>query len=259
MLALRLLLVPLLLLVACAPEAVATMPTLVASPSGPSSAPIAPPPEVSPAQPTASGAMAAPPAAIIDASGQAAANYRAWLDYELNADADRLRDFETEAYPDGVSTCGQLALGTDLTLIERTLSGVKGWSGTGAAAIIKGAVNALCPQFNRGYQTYFDRTVTSASTALAAALPWSQGPPPFYEIGYFMKATCGYLGTTGSAGGLEAHLHSFRGGGPNQFEPAAAFVQRVLDDGLLRRATHHTVFAGCLGDHLKLNGYWTMA
>lgn len=101
--------------------------------------------------------------------------------------------------------------------------------------------------------------MAGASVALAGALPWSNGPPPDIEIGYFMKAACGYLATTGSANGLEAHLHSFRSGAANGAAPAAAFVQRVPDDQLLRRATHHAVFAGCLADHLELNAYWTTA
>ena len=243
---------------ASVPSAVSVPPA--AATAGPSPSPESAPSSAAPStRATPAGADAAPEAAIIDASGTAATNYRAWLDYELNSDGDRLRNFETEAYPDGVFVCARLASGTAVAVIESTLSGTKGWSGTGAAAIIKGAVNALCPQFNQGYQTYFDRTVASATTALAGALPWSHGPPPFYEIGYFMKASCAYLSTTGSAIGLEAHLHSFRVGGPNQSTSAAAFVQRVLDDQLLRRATHHAVFAGCLGDHYKLNGYWTMA
>lgn len=146
-----------------------------------------------------------------------------------------------------------------MSTIEGTLSGAKGWSGTGAAAIIKGAVNALCTRYNQGYNTYFDRSVSSASAALGTALPWSNGVPPFYEVGYFMKETCGYLQKVGSAQGLEVHLHTFRRGGANENIVAATFIQRILDDQHLRRATHHAVFAGCLGDHLKLNSYWTMA
>lgn len=206
------------------------------------------------------GANAAPDAGIFDASAAATSNYWAWLVYEMNSDGDLRRGFETEAYPDGAFVCGQLAIGTSIPIIEDTLSGAKGWSGTGAAAIIKAAVNALCPRYNQGYTTYFDRSVSSASNALGTALPWSNNAvPPFYEVGYFMKAACEYLQKVGSAQGLEVHLHTFRQGGANGNTMAATFIQRIPDDQLLRRATHHAVFSGCLGDHLKLNSYWTMA
>jgi len=177
----------------------------------------------------------------------------------MNADGDLLRPFETEAYPDGVFVCAQLALGTSVPAIEGTLAGAKGWSGTGAAAIVKGALNALCPRYNQGYKTYFDRNVDSASAALASALPWSGGAPGVYETGFFIKEACGYLQKVRTAQGLEVHLHTFRLDSINQNQPAASFIQRIPDDQLLRRATHHAVFAGCLGDHLKLNGHWTMA
>lgn len=205
------------------------------------------------------GADAAPGAAIFDASPAATSNYANWLSYEMNSDGDLNRDFETEAYPDGVSVCAQLALGTSIPTIEQTLAGAKGWSGTGAAAIVKGALNALCPQHNQGYKTYFDRNVDSASAVLANALPWNNGVPGIYETGSFIKEACRYLQTVGSAQGLEAHLHTFRPGATNQNLASAGFIQRLPDDQLLRRATHHAVFSGCLGDHLKLNAYWTMA
>lgn len=186
--------------------------------------------------------------------------YRAWLVYEMNSDNDRLRKFEDEALPDGVFVCVQLRLGRSYSEIEDTLSGAKGWTGTGAAAIVKGALNALCPSLNQGYMTYFDRQERQFSAALATAAQWTAGVPPFYENGSFMKEVCRYLQVTGSAYGLEQHLHSFRMGGSNADNaPTSTFIQRVGDDVTLRRFTNLAAMNGCLGDQYKLNGYWTMA
>ena len=221
------------------------------------------PPVTDPPTTVPQGANAAPPAGgIYDASQTAADNYRLWLTYEMALPQDLNREYETEAYPDGVSVCAKLATGTDVRLIEDHLSGTRGYTRSGAAAIIKGAVQALCPHRNQGYMTYFDRQVVSATTALTTSMSWSPEPPPYYEIGYFMKFTCAYLQQYGSATNLEVTLHSYRLGGSNQATGGSisTFVQRFgLDDQLLRRATHHAVFNGCLGDHGKLNGYWTMA
>ena len=197
--------------------------------------------------------------ALYDPSPEAAENYRAWVVYEMNQPQDQGRSFEVETYPEGVSVCSKLAFGLSLTEIKTRLSDEKGWTGSGSQAIIKGAVNALCPRYNTGYQTYFDRNVTAASNALVGALPWDSGFPAFYEVGYFMKAACQYLEVQGSAVGLMEYLVTFRAGGQNQHTHAAGFVQRIPSDLLLRRATHHVVFGGCLGYHQYLNGYWTMA
>lgn len=217
--------------------------------------------------PKSRGANAAPsgPKPIYDSSDVAANNYQSWLIYEMNSPGDYNRSFEEEAYPDGVYVCTQLRAGSSLTTIESTLTGTKGWSGTGSASIIKGALNALCPWSNQGYLTYFDRNVRSASTALANAIQWTDGVPPEYEIGYFGKNVCNYLQLNGSAYGLEAYLQSFRTDPQLKTSTVGTFVNRFGSGGspemdqLLRRATHHTVFAVCLGDHPKLNGYWTMA
>ncbi len=218
----------------------------------------APAPDGSPSVLT-QGANAGPYPGIYDASATAAANYRLWLNYEMDSDTDLARGFESDSYPDGVSVCAQLALNTPLESIERKLNETRGWSLTGAVAIVKGALNALCPRYNQGYKTAFDRNVDSASAVLARAVTWSGVAPGTYETGYFIKEACGYLKKRGTADGLEVHLHTFRVNAPNQTAPAAAFIQRAADDVQLRRATHHAVFAGCLGHHRLLNGYWTMA
>lgn len=228
------------------------------APGMPPSPPRAPAPGGSPSG-QAEGANAGPYPGVYDPSETAAANYRLWLNYEMDSDSDLARGFDSDSYPDGVSVCAQLALSTPIEKIEMKLSGSKGWSGTGAAAIVKGALNALCPRYNQGYQTGFDRTVDSASAVLARAVTWAGVAPGIYETGYFIKEACGYLKKLRTADGLEVHLHLFRLNGPNQNAPAAAFIQRAADDVQLRRATHHAVFAGCLGDHRLLNGYWTLA
>lgn len=212
-------------------------------------------------EPSEGGARAAPQPrpGVFDASQEAADDYGFWVDYEMNQPADRLRDFETDTYPEGVLVCASLATGTTEKELEARLSGTKGWTGSGAAAIIKAAVTALCPQLNRGYQTHFDKNVESAKLALAAELPWTAGPPPTHEIGFFLKTACGYLQDADSADGLEQHLHSYRRGGLNHNGQAAPFVQRIANDAMLRRATHHVVFAGCPGYHQLLNAHWTMA
>ncbi|MCC6497036.1 MAG: hypothetical protein IT193_12360 [Propionibacteriaceae bacterium] len=233
-----------------------TTPVTAVPPSQPPQG--APAPEGS-QSPLPQGANAGPYPGIYDASAAAAATYRLWLNYEMDSETDLARGFESDSYPDGVSVCAQLALNTPLESIERKLSETKGWSVTGAVAIVKGALNALCPRYNQGYKTGFDRTVDSVSAVLARGVTWSGVAPGIYETGYFIKEACGYLKKLGTADGLEVHLHSFRLNAPNQTAPAAAFIQRVADDVQLRRATNHAVFAGCLGHHRLLNAYWTMA
>lgn len=252
MLAMRLLAPVLLLLGACAaqPDAVPFTPE--------DTLPVQPTPSAPSSAAATGGAHAAPGGAVYDASQEAADNYRAWLDYELDSEADRQRDFDRDAYPDGVMVCAQFALRAEPSETEARLK-TKGWSGTGAAAVVKAALEALCAQFNTGYQTRFDRDVAAAGAVLGTVMTWPGGPPAFYELGYFMKSACGFLRATGSAAGLEAFLHSHRPGGANATGRAAAFVQRVPDDALLRRATNHVVLAGCAGDHRLLGYYWTNA
>jgi len=216
--------------------------------------------------PSERGAMAAPgPRAIpIDFSPEAIADYRQWILYEMNQTADLSRDFNAITYPDGVFVCttlmhraGEPHPTTEKHLMARLVE--KGWTGTGAAAVIKASLSALCPRFDWGYRTYFDTQVETARREILTGLPWGAQTPMSVEVGWFVKSACGYLQTAGSAIGLEQHLHSLRPGGSKQGDPAAAFVRRVPDDVLLRRATHKAVFAGCLGYHQMLNGYWTMA
>lgn len=208
------------------------------------------------------GADAAPAATWRATSGsydpsQAAVDaFRLWMEYETEPSLDPGKNVDQDAHPDGVAACAQLALNANPAAIESQLKDTKGWSGTGASAVVKGAMNALCPWRNSGYRTYFDRQVTIAYQAVNGRIA---GGVETNEngIGWFGKATCNYLNASGAVG-LEAYLYSFRAGGANAATQAAVFVQTVADDPSLRRAAYWTTLHLCPADNSKLL-HWSRA
>ena len=209
------------------------------------------------------GADAAPAATwratsgTYDPSQAAVDDFRLWIEYETEPSYDPGKNFDQHAYPDGVVACTELTLRTDPKAIEARLADSKGWSRTGASAVVKGAMNALCPWRNTGYRTYFDKQVTLAYQAvngkIAGGLTSNE-----YGVGWFGKATCNYLNASGAMG-LEAYLHSFRAGGANASTQAGVFVQTIADDLSLRRAAYWATLHLCPADNDKLNLYWSQA
>lgn len=208
------------------------------------------------------GADAAPGAtpgpAIFDASQQAADNFKLWIEYESSPALDPAKQFEQHTYPDGVSVSARTMVGAQPSAIQTGLQG-KGWSGTGAAAVIKAALQALCPDRNPGYRTAFDRSVASAQYVLRAELPWTGPEPGEYQVGWFAKLSCAHLRQRG-IDGFEALLHSHRVGAANAAAQSAQFVQAVGSDDLrLRRATGLVVRQVCIDQHQVVRYHWQLA
>lgn len=210
--------------------------------------------------PTSSGANAAPSGtgSIYLTDQQAVDNYYAWVTYEFQMPQDWNRSFETDTYPAGVYVCAESALGSRPSVIEQKLAADRGYTGSGASAIVKGALNALCPWNNQGYMTYFDRNVESVRNAMATRFSWNNGVPVAYEIGFFTKEVCTYLGMHGTTGLWEL-LQSMKPGGANSAHPAAVIVSYAWDDQVLRQFVTVSALHGCPGYHSSLGPFYTMA
>lgn len=216
------------------------------------------------AAPEATGANAAPGSAssgVYDLSTEAANAYMEWITYEFQKEQDGIRSWENELYPDGLRVCFVLNQGGEqasTSALEQMLVG-RGYTLSGAAGIIKGALNALCPWRNLGYQTYFDQGVQSAFTGITTKLPWTGGLPYFYEVGWFTKEVCIYLDRSQSTDGLWDRVLALKPGGQYASYPAGRLVARAGDDITLRRFVNLAVTGGCFGSRPLLGPFYTMA
>lgn len=168
-------------------------------------------------KPSAEGADAGPGAKpFYNGSQTAYTNFVAWWAYEFQVQ----QDFNVPAdkiYGAGIAVCGSRYqhAGTDaiLTVIERDM----GFTKAGAAGIYRAALEALCPEYNLGYKTYFDSNVDTMIAALSGKIVFKVMPPA-YQFGYFMKETCAALVQFGGSGlwnhmvGMGTQLDLMEGG-----------------------------------------------
>jgi hypothetical protein len=204
------------------------------------------------------GANAAPgapqsPNPIFDASQQAFDNFISWFVYETMEATDFPGKNGDTVYADGVAMCGQIRLNKNPRDLMSEASGLKGYSGTGAAALYKATINALCPWHNLGYQTYFDRNVVSMKTGVDRLISWNPQPPTIYEYGYLAREVCTYLKYY-QTNGLEEHML-----GLVNKDAAANLLAYTNNDQRFRKIlVHQAVLGVCPGYTMNLGGYWTM-
>jgi hypothetical protein len=154
--------------------------------------------------PSASGAD--PAAGVYDPSAQARANFLAWWNYEAQVALDVSRPAD-EVYRAGISVCEQREQGVDTDVIQRLITRDNGYTGSGAAGIYQAALQSLCPNFNAGYKTNFDRNTDLAYAAITARVTYSPVPWPLFDFGFFMKEACAFMGSVPASGTqIYAHL-----------------------------------------------------
>lgn len=189
---------------------------------------------------SASGANAAPAPQFYDSSSTAKQQYYDWWLYEVQVPQD-YRDFQT-LYTDGVAVCATRARGVGVGAIETVWNKEMGYTPSGASAIIQAAFLALCPQYNLGYETYFDKNVLAFANSAVKYVRFSTTDKKLYEFGTFMKENCASLDVS-TIGGTGIYDHMTGLVNANYFTllgpPADQQVMRVL----INEATK----AGCYG------------
>lgn len=168
--------------------------TSTTSPTAPVSTTPAPPASNIGSKP--SGANAAPGAkAPYDNSPAAYEKFAAWWNYEVMTSTDAAVAANL-VYEAGITACGSRhsRVGTEAisTVLERDL----GFTRSGAAGIYKSALEALCPQYNLGYQTELDKNTTKMMEALKARITFKP-VPPYHQFGFFLKEACAALAKSG--------------------------------------------------------------
>ncbi len=194
------------------------------------------------------GADAAPSAQFYDSGDAAKQLYLAWWEYEQQIPQDR-RDAQT-LYIDGIGVCAARARGAGMTAIEDTWAKEFGYTKSGAAAIAKAALVALCPQYNSGYQTYFDLNVITFSQYVQIYVTFTRpynAPIEQYEFGAFMKETCGALNSP-LVGGTGIYDHMNRLMQQGYF----SLVKPPVDSQIVKIMINEATKAGCDGLRLRL-------
>jgi hypothetical protein len=216
-------------------------------------------PGIPPATTPSGGGARAAPAASVSPADPAAEQFWQWIAYETDPKLDPTRNLKDNSLLWGRTVCSQTKLGvTRETALE--LLRADDWSTTSAEAIIKGALNALCPERNTPpYATAFDGDVRGAVGALQRELPWSGPGPEEFDVGWFAKSACGYLRQGNSINGFEAHLHSHRVGGASPTATGARLIQAFgTNDAGLRKATSLVVRQTCFDVHHILRYHWNV-
>jgi len=180
------------------------------------------------------GAFAALPTAAVAATTWqrffAVYNYEAQtrLDAEYRASA---------IWSYGQSVCRNRAKGLGPASVAYNLNRNTGLDGAGAEATVAAALRVMCPRYNTGYRTYFDRNVSEARESISNE--WGRYPPEV-STGETAKLVCGFLSRRKDATGLTALLHS-------EGTPGGAPIKLTV------RAV---VGAVCPAQDSKLGPYW---
>lgn len=186
---------------ACSTSA-ATTPSVVVKATAPSSSqPTSTPSEVV----IGGGAKAGPDVTstshpIYDPSLDAKKRFFLWINYELQTkeDANLVESGSDKTYNAGIVVCGSRNSNVGTDSIEAVITREMGYTRSGSTAIIKSALMAMCPWYDLGYKTYFDRNVDAFMVAVSPPrLTYPNGMYPYYEYGYFMKEVCGVMAADG--------------------------------------------------------------
>jgi len=143
---------------------------------------------------------------IYDGSLQAKQLFYVWLNYEMQAREDNTPELVAKAYGAGIVVCASRDRNTSTDAIETVITREMGYTRSGAMAIIRSGLEALCPWSNLGYKTYFDRNVDSFMVNIKPYITYKV-IPPFYAYGFFMKETCLSLADSGGSQ-IYAHMRS---------------------------------------------------
>ncbi|MDB5162977.1 MAG: hypothetical protein JWN28_584 [Candidatus Saccharibacteria bacterium] len=193
------------------------------------------------AGPTAPGATTS--TGIYDSSQAAHDNFYAWWRYEAVAAQDGRLSFEKIVYPMGAIACGRIAAGSSPEMTATHLDKNYAVTGSGAQGVVVGALNALCPRYNTGYQSFFDQNAQAYVEAVAER--YTLNPPhAVFDYGWFMKETCAYLATSTRAGAtLYNHMVHLSTLGGFFADVARADIGPDVPRVMIKLA----VYSGCFG------------
>jgi hypothetical protein len=149
---------------------------------------------ISPATPPFSG-----PLVSTNAYASLVATYR----YEALTARDQSRG-DADVRLAGAVTCMRRTRNEPLDDIVAAVRLDFGFDGTGAEAVVAAALRTVCPAYDFGYRTWFDRNVAAGQELIRQH--WGRLPDEV-ATGNAAKLVCGFL-TTHSADGLSALLQS---------------------------------------------------
>ncbi len=134
----------------------------------------------------------------VDTSQEAADNFVNWYVYELGVQPSSAT-YET-AFEMAMSVCMMRASNVAPQKAMETLKDNYGFSATEAAAVVRGAMEALCSQqYNTGFRTYFDTNVQRFMSSMSGRLTFPY-PPNEVASGTFMALTCYEMMRPGGGG-----------------------------------------------------------
>ena len=176
---------------------------------------------------------------IYDNSASAKNDFFQWWNYEIQVPQD---DREANAiYESGITVCASRARGVGATSIESVLATEFGYTPSGASGIVRGALVSLCPWYDLGYRTYFDRNATAFAFGVKDLITFNRQPFD-WEYGVFMKEVCAAMNVSSIGGtGIYDHMASLVP------EGYYSLVGNQASEDVLRILINESVKAGCMG------------
>jgi uncharacterized protein DUF732 len=135
-----------------------------------------------------------------DADYEVVGNYFRWVVYETPLQSHaytkkhpKTRPLTTNTiYKQGLRVCKDRREGHSEAKIVKALER-KGYTNDIAPAIVKAALNALCPRLNRGYMTQFDQDTEQFYRAVTPLIRFTGERPDIFAHGEFTKDVCYFL------------------------------------------------------------------
>jgi hypothetical protein len=193
----------------------------------------------------APAAAADPPRAAdqldyVDLTPAARDAFARWVAYEIWEPA--YSKGASEDFASGVIACMWRHEGVLADRVVDLLVSERGYLGGGAAAVLRGALAAMCPSLDLGYRTYFDRNVDRFQISLSnKGLQFSR-EYLFYEYGGFLKGACHALMSPAvGRSGIRAWVAAGNADGTLTL-PGVGATQDVVDIFVREAAA-----AGCIG------------
>ena len=184
------------------------------------------------------------PDGYVDLSAEAQQNFHAWMSYEAQTPADS--HGVSVDITSGVSACDWRSRHLEVTRVMELLQSEMSYNPTGAAAILAGALRALCPQGDLGFRTSFDIDVEKFQNAMALTEIQFDNPPTYDKYGNFMKAACQGMADP-AVGGTGVYDHMVATMQANATQMIQAGDQHALDVMI-----NLAVTAGCYAVHGQL-------